>query len=98
MYISYEWKLKTGKVLNSDAIIADANCTKTCFYLSFILLASSGVYELFEITWFDIAGSVGNLQRHYHKCLPIFYHNSSETFVAVMFLPDHYYSFLFLSK
>jgi divalent metal cation (Fe/Co/Zn/Cd) transporter len=59
MYFLMSWKLKTGKVLNSDAIIADANCTKTCFYLSFILLASSGLYELFEITWFDIAGSVG---------------------------------------
>jgi divalent metal cation (Fe/Co/Zn/Cd) transporter len=45
--------------LSSDAIIADANCTKTCFYLSFILLASSGLYELFNIIWFDVAGSLG---------------------------------------
>ena len=29
-------KMKVGKALNSDAIIADANCTKTCFYLSFM--------------------------------------------------------------
>ncbi|MEX2605448.1 MAG: cation transporter, partial [Gracilimonas sp.] len=59
MYILMSWKMKIGKQLNSDAIIADANCTKTCFYLSFILLASSGLYELFEIVWFDIAGSLG---------------------------------------
>ncbi len=59
MYILMTWKLKIGKQLNSDAIIADANCTKTCFYLSFILLASSGLYELFGIVWFDIAGSLG---------------------------------------
>jgi divalent metal cation (Fe/Co/Zn/Cd) transporter len=59
MYFLMTWKLKIGKQLNSDAIIADANCTKTCFYLSFILLASSGLYELFGIAWFDIAGSLG---------------------------------------
>ncbi len=59
MYILMTWKMKIGKKLNSDAIIADANCTKTCFYLSFILLASSGLYELFGIGWLDIAGSLG---------------------------------------
>jgi divalent metal cation (Fe/Co/Zn/Cd) transporter len=59
MYILMTWKMKIGKQLNSDAIIADANCTKTCFYLSFILLASSGLYELFGIGWLDIAGSLG---------------------------------------
>ena len=42
MYWLMTSKLKVGKALNSDAIIADANCTKTCFYLSFILLAASG--------------------------------------------------------
>ena len=52
-------KLRVGKELKSDAIIADANCTKTCFYLSFILLASSGLYELFQIGYFDILGSLG---------------------------------------
>jgi divalent metal cation (Fe/Co/Zn/Cd) transporter len=59
MYILMKWKLKTGKRLRSNAIIADANCTKTCFYLSFILLGSSVLYELFGIAWFDIAGSLG---------------------------------------
>ena len=59
MYFLMIWKLRIGKKLNSDAIIADANCTKSCFYLSFILLASSGLYELFGIGWLDIAGSLG---------------------------------------
>lgn len=59
MYWLMNSKLKVGKELNSDAIIADANCTKTCFYLSFILLASSGLYELFGIAYFDILGSLG---------------------------------------
>jgi divalent metal cation (Fe/Co/Zn/Cd) transporter len=59
MYILMTWKMKVGRQLHSDAIIADAKCTKTCFYLSFILLASSGLYELFGIQWFDVAGSLG---------------------------------------
>ncbi len=52
-------KLQVGRALHSDAIIADANCTRTCFYLSIILLASSGLYELFGIAWFDLLGSLG---------------------------------------
>ena len=59
MYILMKWKLNIGRKLNSNAIIADANCTRTCFYLSFILLASSALYELFGISWLDIAGSLG---------------------------------------
>ncbi|OFY57575.1 MAG: hypothetical protein A2Y87_11755, partial [Bacteroidetes bacterium RBG_13_46_8] len=59
MFILMKMKLKTGRELDSDAIIADAHCTRTCFYLSFILLASSVLYELFGIAWFDIAGSLG---------------------------------------
>lgn len=59
MYWLMTSKLKVGKALNSDAIIADANCTKTCFYLSCILLASSGLYEIFNIAYFDVLGSIG---------------------------------------
>ncbi|MEO8231080.1 MAG: cation transporter [Ignavibacteriota bacterium] len=59
MYSLMHYKIKVGKKLNSDAIIADANCTKTCFYLSFILLASSLSYEIFKIGYLDIAGSLG---------------------------------------
>lgn len=59
MYALVHYKLKVGRALNSDAIIADANCTKTCFYLSFILLASSLSYEVFNIGYLDIAGTLG---------------------------------------
>jgi len=59
MWILYKVKLKTGKELKSDALISDANCTKTCFYLSFILLAASGFYELFRIGYIDIIGGLG---------------------------------------
>ncbi len=59
MYFLMSSKLKVGRELNSDAIIADANCTRTCFYLSFILLISSGLYEIFRIGYFDVLGSLG---------------------------------------
>ena len=59
MYILVKFKLKVGKSLKSDAIIADANCTKTCLYLSFILLASSLSYEILRIGYLDLAGSLG---------------------------------------
>ena len=59
MYFLMKYKLLVGKKLNSEAIIADANCTKTCFYLSLILLTSSAFYEMFRIGYIDIAGSIG---------------------------------------
>ena len=59
MYYLMNAKLTVGRDLNSDAVIADANCTKTCFYLSIILLASSGLYEIFKVGYFDILGSLG---------------------------------------
>jgi len=59
MYFLMQYKLKAGKALNSDAILADANCTRTCLYLSFILLASSLLYHFFKIPYIDIAGSLG---------------------------------------
>jgi len=59
MYFLMQYKLKTGKALNSEAIIADAHCTKTCLYLSFILLASSLLYEFLKISYIDVAGSLG---------------------------------------
>jgi divalent metal cation (Fe/Co/Zn/Cd) transporter len=59
MYFLMQYKLKIGKALNSEAIIADAHCTKTCLYLSFILLISSILYEFFKINYIDIAGTLG---------------------------------------
>jgi divalent metal cation (Fe/Co/Zn/Cd) transporter len=59
MWLLYSYKMKVGRALGSDPIIADANCTKTCFYLSFILLASSVLYELLRISYIDIIGGLG---------------------------------------
>lgn len=59
MWFLMRAKLNVGRKLNSNAIIADANCTKACFYLSFILLASSLLYEFTGIGWVDSIGSLG---------------------------------------
>ena len=59
MYFLYKAKIKVGKRLNSAPIISDAHCTKTCFYLSFILLGSALIYEIFKVPYVDALGSMG---------------------------------------
>lgn len=59
MYFLMKYKLDIGRKLKSEAIIADAYCTRTCFYLSIILLVSSILYEFFRISYIDVAGSIG---------------------------------------
>ena len=57
MWILIHFKVKVGKQLNSDAILEDANCTKACLYLSFILLLASVGYELTGIGGIDSIGA-----------------------------------------
>lgn len=58
MWLLIHYKMKVGRELNSEAIIADANCSKTCLYLSFILLSASIGYELTGIGGLDSAGAI----------------------------------------
>lgn len=52
-------KIRSGKELNSDAILADANCTKVCIYMSCVLLASSAIYEYTGFAYADALGTLG---------------------------------------
>jgi divalent metal cation (Fe/Co/Zn/Cd) transporter len=52
-------KIYTGKKLHSDAIIADANCTKVCIYMSCVLLASSAIYYMTGFAYADALGTIG---------------------------------------
>lgn len=52
-------KRRVGKALNSQPILADANCTLVCIYMSLVLLASSFLYMLTGFGFMDILGSVG---------------------------------------
>ena len=58
MWLLIHYKIKVGKQLDSQAIIADANCTKACLYLSVILLLSSAGYELTGIGGLDSFGAI----------------------------------------
>ena len=52
-------KKRVGKKLDSDPIIADANCTKVCVYMSLVLLAASLIYELTGFAYADAIGAAG---------------------------------------
>jgi len=52
-------KIKVGKKLHSEPIIADANCTKICVYMSLVLLVASLLYELTGFEYADVIGAAG---------------------------------------
>jgi divalent metal cation (Fe/Co/Zn/Cd) transporter len=52
-------KKSTGRLLHSDPIISDANCTKVCVYMSVVLLVSSLIYELTGFAYADVIGAAG---------------------------------------
>jgi divalent metal cation (Fe/Co/Zn/Cd) transporter len=58
MWALARFKVKVGKELNSEAILEDANCTKACLYLSFILLLASVGFQLTGIGGIDSIGAI----------------------------------------
>ncbi|MGA8180496.1 MAG: cation transporter [Desulfobacterales bacterium] len=58
MWVLIHFKVEVGKKLNSAAILEDANCTKTCLYLSLILLLASVGFEWTGIGGIDAIGAV----------------------------------------
>jgi divalent metal cation (Fe/Co/Zn/Cd) transporter len=52
-------KRKVGHVLDSSPILADANCTMVCIYMSIVLLASSLVYQFTGFGFVDSLGALG---------------------------------------
>jgi len=52
-------KIKVGRALDSAPILADANCTKVCIYMSVVLLASSLLYAITGIGFVDSLGALG---------------------------------------
>jgi divalent metal cation (Fe/Co/Zn/Cd) transporter len=51
-------KRKVGRALDSAPILADANCSLVCIYMSLVLLAASLIYEF---TGFGLVDSIGAL-------------------------------------
>jgi divalent metal cation (Fe/Co/Zn/Cd) transporter len=58
MWLLVHYKVKAGRALDSDAVLADAACTRTCIRLSVVLLAASVGYELTGIGYMDSAGTL----------------------------------------
>lgn len=58
MWLLIREKVKVGKSLNSEAILADAACTRACLLLSVALLLASAGYELTGIGQLDAIGSL----------------------------------------
>src|SRR6185369_290995 len=61
--ISFMWylihqKTKVGNALDSQAILADAACSRACVYLSVVLMASNAGYELTGIGSLDAIGAL----------------------------------------
>ncbi len=52
-------KRRVGHALNSAPILADANCTLVCIYMSIVLLAASIIYELTGFAFIDSLGALG---------------------------------------
>jgi hypothetical protein len=57
MWLLIRYKTRVGKALGSQAILADAACSRACLYLSLVLLAASAGFELTGIGSLDAAGS-----------------------------------------
>ena len=58
MWALVSGKRKVGRTLHSSPILADANCTLVCIYMSLVLLAASLIYQ---VTGFGLVDSLGAL-------------------------------------
>jgi divalent metal cation (Fe/Co/Zn/Cd) transporter len=59
MWLLVAGKRKVGRALNSVPILADANCTLVCIYMSLVLLTASLIYELTGFGFVDSIGALG---------------------------------------
>jgi len=60
-------KRKVGRTLDSSPILADANCTMVCIYMSIVLLASSLIYQLTGSGFIDSIGALGLIYFSYSE-------------------------------
>lgn len=67
MWLLVLGKRRVGHTLNSSPILADANCTMVCIYMSIVLLASSLIYELTGFGFVDSIGALGLIYFSYSE-------------------------------
>jgi divalent metal cation (Fe/Co/Zn/Cd) transporter len=59
MWVLVRGKRKVGHTLGSAPILADANCTLICIYMSVVLLAASLIYQFTGFGFVDSLGALG---------------------------------------
>jgi divalent metal cation (Fe/Co/Zn/Cd) transporter len=67
MWLLVLGKRKVGRALNSAPILADANCTLVCVYMSVVLLASSLIYAMTGFGFVDSIGALGLIYFSYKE-------------------------------
>ncbi|HRT99084.1 MAG TPA: cation transporter [Ignavibacteriales bacterium] len=77
MWALVKAKRYVGNKLNSKPILADANCTLVCIYISIVLLISSVLYELFGIYYIDAVGALGLTYFSFKEGKECFYKSKS---------------------
>ena len=82
MWILVIGKRRVGHKLDSAPILADANCTLVCVYMSIILLISSGIYELWGIGYIDSLGTLGLAYFAFNEGKECFEKANSEKYCA----------------
>ncbi len=60
-------KRRVGRALHSAPILADANCTLACIYMSAVLLASSLIYQVTGFGFVDSLGAAGLIYFSIHE-------------------------------
>ena len=60
-------KRRVGHALNSSPILADANCTMVCIYMSVVLLAASLIYQFTGFGFVDSLGALGLIYFSVHE-------------------------------
>ena len=67
MWLLVLGKRRVGQKLDSSPILADANCTMVCIYMSFVLLAASLIYEITGFGFVDSIGALGLIYFSYNE-------------------------------
>ena len=67
MWLLVVGKRKVGRSLNSAPILADANCTMICIYMSVVLLAASLIYQATGFGFVDSIGALGLIYFSYRE-------------------------------
>ncbi len=67
MWLLVIGKRRVGHALHSAPILADANCTMVCIYMSLVLLGASLIYQFTGFGFVDSIGALGLIYFSYHE-------------------------------